>query len=625
MKKRILSGLLALALTAGLVPSALAASSQREEAALVLSALDIMSGDENGNLDLGRTISRAEFTRMVISASPYREAAGDAASVAPYPDVPRTHWAASYIQLAVRAGYVSGYLDGTFRPENPITLAEGVVMVLNLLGYQQSDFTGAWPAGQMAAYHNLGLDENISASADTPMTREHALYLFYNLLTTRSKEGNYYLNALEPTLNLVDSQGELDPIALVNFTMDGPVVVAQGWESDLPFSTTGATVYRDGRSSTVSAIQLQDVLYWSEPMRTLWAYSKRSTGILEAISPNVAAPTSITVAGETYNLETQEAVYACSDLGSCRVGDTVTVLVGRSGGAAAVLGLDENTADSNLVYGMVTQSDKQSYTDENGNAYTRNTITLYTTTGNTVTYPVTTSSYEAGDLVRVAITNGQIQVRRLSTTSTLEGTITADGKRLGSYTLADNVGILDTSGSSVVRLYPSRLAGMKLTKSMVRFYSTNEQGEIDHLILKDATGDMHSYGILTSVNEINEGMMTSGTYVVDVGGTSTTIQTPNSIYHIAPGPCMVIGSLQNPDRIYNLTGVRLETITGNTGLTESNQKYHIWDQVAVYEVRNGNYYLSSLERVTGGGYSLSGYYDSEQQGSCIRVILARES
>lgn len=238
---------------------------------------------------------------------------------------------------------------------------------------------------------------------------------------------------------------------------------------------------------------------------------------------------------------------------------------------------------------------------------------------------MTTSSYEAGDLVRVAITNGQIQVRRLSTTSTLEGTITADGKRLGSYTLADNVGILDTSGSSVVRLYPSRLAGMKLTKSMVRFYSTNEQGEIDHLILKDATGDMHSYGILTSVNEINEGMMTSGTYVVDVGGTSTTIQTPNSIYHIAPGPCMVIGSLQNPDRIYNLTGVRLETITGNTGLTESNQKYHIWDQAAVYEVRNGNYYLSSLERVTSGGYSLSGYYDSEQQGSCIRVILARES
>lgn len=625
MKKRILSAFLALVLTAGLCTSALAAAPVQDEAAQVLAALDIMSGDENGDLHLERTITRAEFTRMVISASPYRDSAGSAASVAPYPDVPRTHWAAAYVQAAVAAGYVSGYLDGTFRPDNPITLAEGVTMVLTLLGYEKSDFTGAWPAGQMAAYHSLGLDEGITTGQDSAMTRQDALYLFYNLLTARTKTGSFYLNTLEPTLNLVDASGTLDRVALVNSAMDGPMVAESGWQSRLPFDVNTATVYRDGRTSTLSAVQLQDVVYWSEPMRTLWAYSKKVTGTLESVSPNVSAPTSITVAGQTYALETQDAIYACSDLGTCRTGDLVTVLLGRSGGAAAVLGSDNSAADSNLVYGMVTQVGNHTYTDEKGNSYTEKAVTLITTTGATATYPVqSNSSFQEGDLVRVTTEGGSVQVKRLNNTS-LEGTVSADGKRLGNYTLADNVAILDTyDDSAAIRIYPSRLAGVKLSGSMVRYYSTNEQGEIDQLILKEVTGDMHTYGVLTDVNEVNVGMTTMGSYTVDVNGTETPIVVNNTVYGVKMGPCVVKGSLQAPDRISNLTEVKLDGVSGTTALTSSSQKFPIWEHAAVYEVRNGSYYLSSLDRVTGGDYTLTGYYDKAQnQGGCIRVLLAR--
>ena len=295
MKKRLISGLTALVLALSLVPAALAAENTQEEAAQVLAALDIMVGDENGDLALGRSVTRAEFTKMVIEASPQRESAGSSASVAPYPDVPRTHWAAAYVQAAVEAGYVSGYLDGTFRPDNTITLAEGVTMILPLLGYEKSDFTGAYPAGQMAAYRNLGLNENIS--------------------------GVYYLNTLEPTLNLVDSQGNLDRVALVNSAMEGPLVAEGSWQSQLPLDLTRAEVYRDGRASSLSAVQNLDVLYWSESMNTLWAYSKQVTGTLEQVSPSVSAPTSVTVAGSSYALETNEAVYAFSDLGGYRTGD----------------------------------------------------------------------------------------------------------------------------------------------------------------------------------------------------------------------------------------------------------------------------------------------------------------
>ena len=165
MKKRVLAALLAAALSLSLVTPALALTG-REEAAQVLSALDIMTGDENGDLNLSAPVTRAEFVKMLMAASPI--SVGDVTYVSPYPDVPASHWAAPYVEAAVTSGYVTGYLDGTFRPGNSITLAEGVVMALRLLGYTNSDFSGSFPAGQMAMYRTLDLDEGIAWARMTP-------------------------------------------------------------------------------------------------------------------------------------------------------------------------------------------------------------------------------------------------------------------------------------------------------------------------------------------------------------------------------------------------------------------------------------------------------------------------
>ena len=34
------------------------------------------------------------------------------------------HWAQQYIEKAINAGYMTGYPDGSFKPDNPITRAE---------------------------------------------------------------------------------------------------------------------------------------------------------------------------------------------------------------------------------------------------------------------------------------------------------------------------------------------------------------------------------------------------------------------------------------------------------------------------------------------------------------------
>lgn len=632
MKKRILSGLLAVLLAASLTPGALAAGSMapaagasvtaasvipdETQAAQVLAALDIMVGDSTGALNLGANVSRAEFVKMAVAATPAGAGVG-AASTSPYPDVPKSHWAAGYVQAGVEFGLITGYLDGTFRPSNTITLAEGVTVVLRLLGYQNSDFAGAYPSGQMAKYFDLKLDRGVSAGQNSPMTRRDCLYLFYNLLTATSKTtGQAYIYSLGHTLT---SSGEIDLVALVNSAMEGPVVVDSGWQDKLSFDpSTAREVYRGGRESSYSALQKNDVVYWSKSMRTLWAYTTQATGTITAITPT-AAPTSVTVAGKTYSIETSAAAYALSDLGTFKTGDTVTLLLGRSGGVAAV---QSSSNTSSVVYGLVESVAPGAYTDSNGNEYTANTLTIRATDGSQQTYRCDDKNIKAGALVQVSTAGGAVTVTRLSGVS-LSGKFSSDGAKLGSRSLASDVEILDTYENTALRIYPSRLAGVSLSENAVRYYHLNSTGEISHLILKDVTGDLHQYGVVTSVNEAEAGMTIMGSYVYDLNGQSIATGPLSKTFSVSVGPARFLWSDGSLKSITNLTAAKLSAIDGKQALA-GNKTYPLSESVAVYELRNNKYYLSSLSIVDDGTYALTGYYDAEPvNGGVIRVLVAR--
>ncbi len=624
MKKRILPVLLSLALALPLFPAAFAAPAPVEDMAQVLSALDIMTGNENGDLMLSRHVTRAEFTKLVIAASPLGENVGASTSVSPYPDVPYSHWAAPYVEAAVAAGYVNGYLDGTFHPDEDITLAMGVTMAVRLLGYSDLDFSGAWPAGQMTLYHNLDLDEGVSAGQNSPMTRQDAMYLFYNLLTAKTKQGQTYLNTLKPALNLVNLNGEIDRVALINSAMEGPVVMETGWESRVNFDVDTATVYRGGKLTSLTALQPNDVIYWSKSMRTLWAYSNKVTGLYQAVSPNASNPSSVTVAGKTYPIETVSAAYSLSNLGGYKTGDTVTLLLGRDGGVAAV------AASANVngsMVGVVNAVTDSPYTDQNGNSYTAKTVSITATDGSVYSYPVESSaSFKAGSLVQVTLTSGgEAKLERLSQSS-VSGKVNSAADKLGSVSFADSVEILDSNkDGATAKIYPSRLAGMTLDNDDVKYVRKNAAGEIDILILNDATGDLYSYGILTSVKETDMSAMgmLMGVYQYDVGGQTYLYQTSSSVLNLSGGPVKIEGPLQAPDKIVKLDSVRLTSVDAVTAVSQDNTSYPVSDAVTVYELENNAYQLSSLERVR-TGYSLTGYYDKPiSEGGRIRVIVAK--
>lgn len=621
--KSILAAGTAAALTVGLLMLPVSARSTtvpaQQEVTQAVNALGIMVGDEQGNMQLDRTVTRAEFITMAVKASPNGDQVGQA-STSPYPDVPYTHWAAGYVEAGVAAGLITGYSDGTFRPSNQITLAEGVTIVLQLLGYGSDSFSGAYPSPQMALYHSLKLERGLSAqNSNDVLTRHDAMYLFYNILSTNSKSGTPYINSLGHSLN---AAGEVDLVALINDVMDGPLVTTGNWQSSIPFSLSGATVTRNGDPSSLSKVQENDVIYWCQSMRTLWVYSEKVVGTIQSIAPSTAAPTAVTIGGRSYELDSASAVYALSDLGSYGLGDTVTLLLGRQGKVAAVTGPMETTSER---CGVVTKVTQETYSDGHNASYVADTITLLATDGNSYRYESDSSTtYDVGDLVGVNIAaDGTVSLKRLQTTK-LSGKVSSDASKIGSTPLASDVEILDVYEDSGVRVFASRLAGISLTQDMVSYYTMNGSGEIDRLILKDVTGDNYSYGMLTDLNVIPTGTITTYyTYVFDVGGTTYTLPNITTGFPVSTGGIMIKGSLSNPDKIYQLTKVSATSISGNQ-LIADNRSYTMSDNVVVYEYRNGSYYLSSAQRVQEKGLSLTGWYDkAESSGGRIRIVVAK--
>ena len=618
MKQRIFALLLALGLSVSLALPAVAApaSVPQEEAAQALSALGILSGDEQGNLNLSSRVTRAEFVTMLVRATPGGSQIGQAAT-SPYPDVPRNHWASGFVEAAVSQGLVSGYSDGTFRPNKEINLAEGAAMALQLLGYGPEDFSGAYPTGQLALYRSLRLDRGVSAaSATAPLTRQDAMYLFYNLLSAPTKEGSAYITSLGYSLN---SAGQVDLLDLVNGEMEGPVVAQSGWQSALPF--TPSKVIRGGAAVSLSDVQNYDLVYWNASMGTVWAYTQKITGPIQALEPSASSPTSVTVAGHSYPIETSAAAYALSDLGQYGLGDNVTLLLGRTGGVAAVADVSVSAGDR---VGLVLSVANASYPDGNGGTYTAQTVTMLATDGQTYQYQCQ-GSYKAGSIVRASVNqNNQVSLRGLSS-KPLTGKVSADGTKLDQYTFAEDVEILDVSGEYGATLYPSRLAGVSLTGDMVRYYSLNSLGQIDTLILNEVTGDMYQYGVLTFMEEQGSGLYKYYTYHYDVDGTAYTIPSSTTRFQVATGPIQVLGQAENPDRMYSLTATQPGEIVGNQ-FAAGNRKYTLADQVVVYELRNGQYFLSSLSRAQNGDFTLTAWYDKvDSQGGRVRVIVAREA
>ncbi|WP_317855109.1 S-layer homology domain-containing protein [Chakrabartyella piscis] len=88
----------------------------------------IVSGYENNTFRGSQSITRAEFAAIASRFDELEESEGNY-----FNDVLETHWAIQYINSAAEKGWINGYPDGTFQPEQFITRAEAVTLVNHVL------------------------------------------------------------------------------------------------------------------------------------------------------------------------------------------------------------------------------------------------------------------------------------------------------------------------------------------------------------------------------------------------------------------------------------------------------------------------------------------------------------
>ena len=488
MKKRILALLLAacIAVSMLVLPASAANNNTAVQFAVTLGAMD---NTQTGALNAA--VTRGAFARMLVAFSTFRESVGAQGTVGTlYTDVPGTSPWAPYIRIAVQQGWLNGYTDGSYRPDNAVTLEEACTAVLKLMGYKMTELNGSFPNAQLNKASEIGLRTNLERKPGEAMNYEDCAALLYNALTANTASGSAYGTSLGFTV----SNGQVDGSTVLMSSLQGPFVA--GADTQLPFAP--AAVYRNDKVSPSAELNQYDVYYYSESLQTVWIYTRKAAGRITAVSPSASAPTAITVAGSSYTLGSTAMASQVSSLNGGGVGQVVTLLLGMNNEAAGIVTGQE--ADE-VFYGVV-QSATRSLVEENGADVLQN-VSVMCTDGITRSVNVDKSlNFPTGWLVEITVNSNGESVKSISGRST-SGTVNADATALGNAQLADDVEILDTTSGGVAgTVRPSRLSGVTLSDSDVRYYTTNAAGQIDRLILKDVTGDLWKYGVLDDIKNL---------------------------------------------------------------------------------------------------------------------------
>lgn len=537
MKKRVFSLLLALVLTlsAAAIPASAAESfsdvtdKKTAQNVEVLRLLGVIEGNGAGQFNPSGLLTRAEFCKMVVVLMGKGSDAMRYKTVTIFPDVRATHWAAGYINLAVRQSepkLLAGLPDGTFQPDSYITYGQAVTILMRVLGFADQDSGGIWPDGYINLAKSTGVSAGVNLTGSANITRAQAAQLFVNVLST-GKDGKGYTPAgctkgdKEATLVSMNGDklrisGEKDPKTLVRPSSSSALNGLKGYlltNSDgkvVTFvpktsSTTGAavsnaavilpadkstsgisaltdgrtdyTVYRNGVLSSVSALRKNDVVTYDAVSNTVYACDTRVTVYYESCEPSPSAPVSIKVLGGT---QFEVLPTAQQSLSKFKPGKTMTLLLTSDGTVAGAVEGDYS-ARGNAI-GIV---------DSDGNVK----LLCGSTTIDLVLDGIKPDMTNLkGKLVSIS-SSSKTSVGLYAKTGGVSGDLNVREGTLGSKQLASGVMIFDKGELKNL----SDLTETTVPQSRISYARTNASGEIDLIALSSTTGE--KYGRVTTVYE----------------------------------------------------------------------------------------------------------------------------
>lgn len=181
--KRFLCALLALMLcvgtaSAGAFPD-VDDTADYAEAVDYLADIGIFTGDENGNFNPDKTVTRAEMAVIVCKMLGETD---DLTRSDTFTDVPYDHWANPYIARAAELGFISGYGDGKFGPGDQVLYEQAVTMVIRAIGLEdEAQEYGGYPNGYLSVAENYEITKSVYANVGTELSRAKVAIILYNI------------------------------------------------------------------------------------------------------------------------------------------------------------------------------------------------------------------------------------------------------------------------------------------------------------------------------------------------------------------------------------------------------------------------------------------------------------
>lgn len=649
MKKRVFSLLLALVLTlsAAAIPASAAESfsdvtdKKTAQNVEVLRLLGVIEGNGAGQFNPSGLLTRAEFCKMVVVLMGKGSDAMRYKTVTIFPDVRATHWAAGYINLAVRQNepkLLAGLPDGTFQPDSYITYGQAVTILMRVLGFADKDSGGIWPDGYINLAKSTGVSAGVNLTGSANITRAQAAQLFVNVLST-GKDGKGYtpagckigseatLISLSANTIRVNVDGKSEKFDLVRPSSssalnglkghlltndDGKVMTFVPKTS----STTGAavsnaavilpadkstsgisaltdgrtdyTVYRNGVLSSVSALRRNDVVTYDASSNTLYACDTRVAVYYEACDPSPSAPSSITVLNGT---QFTVLPTAQESLSKFKPGKTMTLLLTSDGSVAGAVD-SENSARANAV-GVV---------DSNGK--------LQMFCGSSIIEIAGTYSEYSGKLVGISASKDK-QVSLSAKSGGASGNLDVREGTLGSRKLADNALIyVDGELKSL-----SELTEVIIPQSQIIYARTNSGGQID-LIALSGTGDGSAlYGRVIKAESRADGSDISGGTIynqfitIDLGGGKTIEKRGGYSVQVGDFVAAVAGesSFTSVVNLTKFSKVSTSAWVGTTAINYGGRTYNVSSGVLIWNRDGQSWFTGGVDAAISYGGTMNLY------------------
>ena len=187
----------------------------------MLSEMSIISGYEDGSFRPDSSITRAEFAKVIMSAIIVDSSVSDEKAF----DDTVGHWSEEYVLLARHFSIINGMTDRIFEPNANVTYEQAIKMIVAAIGYNdEAQKRGGYSQGYISVAEELGITNGIMyRNADTA-TRKDVAEMVYNSLQVPF----YFLTFNDGLLEYDFSESSLLEI----FNMQKITLVAEETEED---------------------------------------------------------------------------------------------------------------------------------------------------------------------------------------------------------------------------------------------------------------------------------------------------------------------------------------------------------------------------------------------------------